>query len=53
VPAILGFDDSLLCAAVADLSGCHSAVVVDESPRKSRRQFQLNPTAMAGFDCLS
>jgi len=24
-----------------------------ESPRKSRRQFQLNPTTMAGFGCLS
>src|SRR6185369_13071700 len=24
-----------------------------ESPRRSRRQFQLNPTTMAGFACLS
>jgi len=26
---------------------------MNESPRRSRRQFQLNPTTMAGFACLS
>jgi hypothetical protein len=35
------------------LNGLEDATALSESPRRSRRQFQLNPTTMAGFACLS
>jgi hypothetical protein len=50
-------DGEIVECRVVQVVACETTdggtVLCPESPRKSRRQFQLNPTTMTGFACLS